>query len=138
MILFRRTLPPTPSAQSRMPPAGFRPQEPPDLLARLLTALQLDLYSVTEVYDDLNDLVGEHATTEPETEAVQRLAAALDHILLRIQAPELAVRCPPDTVRRAQRARACAYSEGAQPSLADARGLALAVLNLLDLVGEQL
>ncbi|MFF6974159.1 MULTISPECIES: hypothetical protein [Streptomyces] len=107
-------------------------------MVRLLAALQLDLYSVTEVYDDLNDLVGEHATNEPGTEAVQRLAAALDHILLRIQAPELAVRCPPDVIHRAQRARECAHSAGARLSVAEARGVALAVLNLLDLVGEQL
>ncbi|GLF95516.1 hypothetical protein [Streptomyces yaizuensis] len=93
---------------------------------------------MTEVYDDLNDLVGEHATAEPETDAVQRLSAVLDHILLRIQAPKLAVCCPPDVVHRAQRARACAHSAGARLSVAEARGVALAVLNLLDLVGEQL
>ncbi|MER7043662.1 hypothetical protein [Streptomyces jumonjinensis] len=104
----------------------------------MIDALRLNHFSVTSVYDDLDDVIGEHPLSEPSDVVAERLAKVLDHALVRIETPKLSARCPPDAIDRARRARVRMPSDGVQPSVGDVRVLALAVLELLDLVGDVL
>ncbi|MER7050419.1 DUF6415 family natural product biosynthesis protein [Streptomyces jumonjinensis] len=123
----------TPS-NSNIVERSFSPE--PETARRLLVGLRLAHAAETTVYDDLEDVLGWHSGPQDCEVLAERLGDMLDHLLVRVQVPNLAARCSADAVVRAQTLQA-------QPPPTDAgighlRLLALTVLGLLDHVGDDL
>ncbi|MFF8958704.1 DUF6415 family natural product biosynthesis protein [Streptomyces sp. NPDC014894] len=113
---------------------SFSPE--PDTARRLLAGLRLAHAAETTVYDDLEEVLGWHSGPDDCQGLTDRLGDMLDHLLVRLQVPNLAARCSADAVHRAQNLRAESPPPGAE--IGHLRLLAMTVLGLLDHVGDDL
>jgi hypothetical protein len=114
--------------------------EPEDLF-RVLVGLRAARHLDEGVFEDLEAVLGELAELPSGSlrEVADRLLTALNYLLVRARTPELSGRCPAGAVERAvTRARlADLHGPAAGVDVGGLRLLALAVLDLLDLVGDE-
>jgi hypothetical protein len=128
------------TASSGSVPAPFFSTEPEDLI-RVLAQLRAARHLDGDVYEDLEAVLGEYTYLSADRlrEFADRLLTALNYLLVRAQTPELTGRCPVEAVQRAAtRARlADVHGPATEVDVGGLRLLALAVLDLLDLIGGE-
>ncbi|MEW1547068.1 hypothetical protein [Streptomyces tsukubensis] len=107
-------------------------------LERVLSSLRLERFAACGVYEDLEAVLGPYAQPEDAELVAVSLAQVLDHLLIRVRTPALAGRCPAAVVDRACATRVRCAAAGGEAGPGPVRLMALAVLDLLNLVGDDL